>query len=353
MLFLRYDADVRMLAFQAVFAAVTYHRWTNTEHSSWPVAMALFLFSCHMCFVLAVATHNHVHMGSFKYHILNKLWNVVLSVSIGHPVSTFIPGHNYSHHAYVQSRKDIMRTYQMKYSWNLLNLLLFAPTISKRTMHNDLMYLKAQGSKGRPVYKQAWLEFSVTYAFLAYCLYTHPYRFVTTIWLPQVWAKYAIITLNMLQHDGCDMHSKYNFARNFTSPVLNWWCMNNGYHTIHHMYAGLHWSLLVQRHAEKLHGNIDPNLEQPSILWYIFTAYVYPGKRLMYTGKEFEWAADAHLPNIDWAYDSEKTEGNIGGVGEEEEKANALTGNGHSGQVERSSGKEKKVYLSVDARRVS
>ena len=60
----------------------------------------------------------------------------------------------------------------------------------------------------------------------------------------------------------------------------------------------------------------------------------------MYTGKEFEWAADAHLPNIDWAYDSEKTEGNIGGVGEEEEKANALTGNGHSGQVERSSGKE-------------
>ena len=157
MLFLRYAEDIRMIAFQAVFVIVTYHRWTYTEHT-WLVAVALAAFSCHMCFVLCVATHNHVHLGSFQYPILNKLWNIVLTVSIGHPVSFYIAGHNYSHHVYLQSHKDISRTYQMKYLWNLLNLLLFFPTTSAQILRNDLMYFEAQRAKGRPVYlnKSCW-----------------------------------------------------------------------------------------------------------------------------------------------------------------------------------------------------
>ena len=37
--------------------------------------------------------------------------------------TSYIPGHNLSHHKYLQTRKDIMRTSKMKYRWQSLNLL--------------------------------------------------------------------------------------------------------------------------------------------------------------------------------------------------------------------------------------
>ena len=37
----------------------------------------------------------------------------------------------------------------------------------------------------------------------------------------------------MLQHKGCDPDSKYNHSRNFTVPILNFFCFNNGYKTQH------------------------------------------------------------------------------------------------------------------------
>ena len=63
--------------------------------------------------------------------------------------------------------------------------------------------------------------------------------------VPTMIGKYLIVTLNMLQHKGCDPESKYNHSRNFTGPILNFFCFNNGYHTQHHI--SLHWSLLPKR----------------------------------------------------------------------------------------------------------
>jgi fatty acid desaturase len=315
MFFLRYKADLRMLMFEAVFIGLVYHRW-NYVDSSWLTSTLLFIATMQFCFFQAVATHNCVHVPPFSVPALNRWWNVVLSCTIGHPVSTFIPGHNYSHHKYMETRKDIMRTCQMKYKWNFLNLVLFAPTINGQTMRNDFNYFKAQRAKGRPIYNQLLLEFTVTYAMLAYFVYTDPLRFVHVLWIPQLWAKYCLITLNMLQHDGCDPDSKANFARNFVGPLLNYFCYDNGFHTQHHMYAGWHWSILPEKHAKIVHPHIHPNLEQESILGYMFRAYVYPGKRTWYDGSDYKWAPDSDQPNIDWAYDQAETHGNIGGLGE-------------------------------------
>ena len=37
------------------------------------------------------------------------------------PVSMFVPGHNLSHHKYLQKPKDRMRTDKLRFRWNLLN----------------------------------------------------------------------------------------------------------------------------------------------------------------------------------------------------------------------------------------
>ena len=47
---------------------------------------------------------------------------------------------------------------------------------------------------------------------------------------------------------------------------------NNGYHTIHHQKAGLHWNKAAKAHKE-IENNIDPILLERSFWWYIVRSY--------------------------------------------------------------------------------
>jgi hypothetical protein len=47
---------------------------------------------------------------------------------------------------------------------------------------------------------------------------------------------------------------------------------NNGYHTIHHQKAGLHWNKAAKAHNE-IENNIDPILLERSFWWYIVRSY--------------------------------------------------------------------------------
>lgn len=109
----------------------------------------------------------------------------------------------------------------------------------------------------------------------------------------------------MLQHDGCDMNSKYNFSRNFTGSILNFFAYNNGYHTAHHLWPGLHWTSLPTVHAERIKPHIHPNLDQESILGYTFTTFIWPGQRLDWEGKPLVLPP----PEKDepWFYEEEET----------------------------------------------
>ncbi|MCK6589258.1 MAG: fatty acid desaturase, partial [Polyangiaceae bacterium] len=59
---------------------------------------------------------------------------------------------------------------------------------------------------------------------------------------------------------------------------------NNGFHTIHHMEPGLHWSLLPEAHKARVAPHIHPNLDQSSLLGYLWRTFGWPGKRVRYDG---------------------------------------------------------------------
>ncbi len=82
----------------------------------------MFYFAnCSLFFCCAVANHNVVHTPVFYNKKLNSLVNVILTISYGHPSSSYVPGHNLSHHKYTQHTQDFMRTSKVKYRWNFLN----------------------------------------------------------------------------------------------------------------------------------------------------------------------------------------------------------------------------------------
>lgn len=250
--------------------------------TSW-LTLAVFSFFC------ATIVHNCIHVPQFRGRWLNNAWQIVLTLSYGFPVSVFIPGHNLSHHKHTQGAKDVIRTSKMRWETNFLNLLLFIPTVMPSIQVQDTMYMMEQRKKKRPVYYQTCREMT-TFVLVQLCIAACDW-WAYWLWVmtPQLLGKFMIITINLIQHDGCpeETEDRYNHSRNFTGPVLNFLTCNNGYHTIHHLYPGMHWSVLKTEHDRLILPHIHPNLLQPNILWYVFSTYFLTGGRKMYDGSPY------------------------------------------------------------------
>lgn len=201
----------------------------------------------------------------------NTIFELALTLLSGAPVSVYQPGHVESHHRFLETDKDVMRTTKMQYEHEALNILLFVPAIFADVQRNDLHFMWQRRKAGDPIYKQFVAQVILLHASLV-CLVLADWQKALAVYiLPTTMGKYMIVTLNMLQHGGCDPSSKYNHSRNFTGRVLNYLLFNNGFHIEHHNSPGLHWSLLREKHEAQKHL-IDPRLIQPSLVRYTLTA---------------------------------------------------------------------------------
>lgn len=201
-----------------------------------------------------------------------------------------------------------MRTTKVRYNWNLLNGLLFFWHVVLSGNKDDKLYFEAQARLNRPIAKQRRIEEVAVWSATVVLVLLDWRRWIWFALLPQFYAKYCILSLNFLQHDGCDMSSKYNFARNFTGRTLNYFCFNNGFHTVHHLHPGLHWSTLPQKHQELIAPHIAPSLEISNMLIYIWRCFVYPGHRLDYKGHRLLISKEENeMPDEPWFYNGSET----------------------------------------------
>ncbi|WP_437747825.1 fatty acid desaturase [Sorangium sp. So ce1504] len=280
---LRYRADIKTLLFVATYFVLVAVQWVYAPRALW-LAIPLLATTCVFSFLGAVATHNAVHCPVFRRRWLNRAFQVALTLTYGHPVSAYVPGHNLSHHKYTQSRRDVMRTTKVRYRWNLLNGLFFMSRVVRDILPADMRYFKAMYRRNPPWFRQMLLESAVFLGAMGALLALDWQKFLLYVLIPHQYAAWGIVTMNYLQHDGCDEDSEHNHSRNFVGRLVNWWTYNNGFHSIHHMEPGLHWSLLPAAHARRVAPFIHPGLDQPSLLAYLFRSFVWPGKRLRYDG---------------------------------------------------------------------
>lgn len=297
---LKYKADIRTIVFVLSYFAIATFTWIVLP-LPWYYAIPLIVANCFLSFFCATIVHNTIHCPIFVNRGMNRIFQVTLSFTYGHPVSAYVPGHNFSHHKYTQSAKDNIRTTKARFKWNLLNQLFFFYIMSWDILKAEMRFTKKMRKEKPRWFRQYLVEMILLNGVKIALLILDWQKFLLVVFIPHQYAAWGIVGTNYWQHEGCDEEHPYNHSRNFTGKVLNWFAFNNGYHGIHHFRPGLHWSLLPKFHEKYVVPYTHPNLNQKSLFLYLWQTCIYPGKRIDYLGnpvklppkkKDKDWVAD-------------------------------------------------------------
>lgn len=263
---LRYKADIKSLIYMAITTALLIVQW-NLPHLN-PFLYAWCLF---MAVTVSVMAHNHNHLPIWKNNTLNRLTGWWLSCFYGFPVWAWVPTHNKNHHRLNNKDGDYTITYRISEANNLLTLLTY-PAISAFYQQFVLKdYLKEVKVKSPKQYYLCIEQIVVLLLFVAIGFIIDWKKALLFIIIPQQMAGFSVLIFNYVQHVHADEESDMNHSRNFVG-ILNFFLLNNGYHTIHHEKAGIHWSKTPEEH-KKIEHLIDPSLIEKSFWWYIIRVY--------------------------------------------------------------------------------
>jgi len=280
---LRFAADRRSLAFAAAHFSMVAAAFVFAPHG-WAAAGAIATISF-SSFMQLISGHNAMHAPLFHSRTVNRGWQMVLSLMFCYPVSAFVPVHNLSHHMHLQTPKDVLRTTEVRHKMNLLNLLHHVFLAAVHIHLLNAVYISRVRKRRRVWFTQVRNEIVAVAVFAGGLIALSPSRFLYFVFIPALIGQCMIFGLGYLQHDGTDADSDFNHSRNFLGGLFNWLIFDNGYHTIHHVQAGLHWSLCREAHARLVAPQIDPALDQTSILGFMWRSYLWPGRRERFDGQ--------------------------------------------------------------------
>jgi len=265
---LRYAADRRSLFVLGALTVLFIVEWSGVARHA-----GLLAATCVLAFVACVVKHNHVHCSTFTRRRWNAVFGVLLSLLTGHPTTAIITAHNVRHHGHNQSTLDWVRCSVVGFRWNWMNLLAF-PFVAVARMRRERASDLRVWRRARPaLYRQAVAERVVLYGVMA-PLFALDWK-ATLVCLvgPWLFGQWGIVTINLLQHQGCDPATPWNHSRNVTGRVVNWLLLNNGFHTAHHVWPSVHWSLLPEVHRTSVVPYMRPELEHRSLIaacWHQF-----------------------------------------------------------------------------------
>lgn len=283
MIGLKYPGDIRSLCFLiAKFASVVAHWMLSPYLGKWTWAVSVLGFI--PAFMTCCITHNAMHCTMFKNKTAESTFRAVLSLGLGHPVQLYNPTHNHNHHVHTQTDLDHISTNQMQYQQHWKNLLYYFFHIVPSVAALEGIYVKEEWKKRGTTFYRIATQMALLYGIWAYLIFVDWQRFLACVYLPGYLGIYGILSISMLQHDGCEVSEPMagkdmdvNSARNFVDPSLNYFTMNNGYHSVHHMFPNTHWTKYKPMHQELIEPKIKPELDDPSILGYIWRTHFYPG----------------------------------------------------------------------------
>lgn len=265
---LRYREDIRSVAYLAAAVGLSILQW-NLGHVN-PLLYTLSLF---LGVATAVISHNHNHLGMWKSRRANLLTSYVISLYYGYPAIGWVPTHNQVHHRLNNAEGDSSRSPKF-FERNHLFALLVYPTLTGLSQSAEISaFFRSLWRKNRRAFWAGASEYVVFFGVMAALFVLDWKKALIFFVIPQQFALFTIQVFNYIQHVETQTGSEWNHSRNFVSPVLNALLFNNGYHTVHHMSPGVHWSQTPAMHAQ-YKDKIHPVLLVPSFWGYMIWTFL-------------------------------------------------------------------------------
>ncbi|MBL4608582.1 MAG: fatty acid desaturase [Pseudomonadales bacterium] len=206
--------------------------------------------------------HNHCHCETFKSPALNRIYEIPLYLQSGVSPYSWIIHHVIGHHRhYLEQSKDPSpwkrpsdgsTMGRWEYVWK-----------------NSLkMYPEVMGIvKNFPdLQRKFWLMFAVSNTVLLALIVHNPVNGIIFFLVPMLLMVLNLLDATYPHHSGIYAEDEYHASRNNMHWLFNIFTWNLGYHTAHHMWPELHWTLLPDKH-EEIKENIPPELILNNYFW--------------------------------------------------------------------------------------
>ncbi len=263
---LKYKADVKSILYLIIISAMFAWQW-NYGFNVW-----LYIVYLHFAVAISVITHNHNHLNMWENKTLNVLTDWWLTVFYGIPIFCWIPTHNRNHHRYNNKPGDHTAVYRNSEENHLFTLVSYPSKSSVYQIKEGIMpFMRKLKQDDTKTFWEYITQIVVLVSWIAFWLIIDWKKALLFVIIPQQVSGYMVMIFNYVQHIHADEESKWNHSRNFMG--VNFFLFNNGYHTVHHEKANLHWSETPKMHEEIKHL-IDPKLIEKSFYGYIFRVYV-------------------------------------------------------------------------------
>lgn len=263
---LKYKADLRSIGYLVITTIMFVLQWHYGFN--WIAYIAYLYFAI----AISAITHNHNHVNMWANKWLNILTDWWLTIFYGLPIFVWIPTHNRNHHRFNNKLEDSTRTYRHTEGNDIVSLAQYPTRSGYWQMKERIIpYMQELKVKNPGQFRQNWMQIIVLVAWTAFFFILNWKKALLYVLIPQQVSQNVVMIFNYVQHVHADEESEYNHSRNFTG--VNPFLFNNGYHTIHHHRAGIHWSEIPAAHKEIEHL-IDPDLIESSLWGYLFKTYI-------------------------------------------------------------------------------
>jgi fatty acid desaturase len=253
---LRYTADRYTVLHVLCFAAIQFAVWSLAS----PLVAALAVLPLLVLGVMSAPMHhNHQHVNVFRSPVLNRLFEIPLSLQTGIGSYGWVLHHNLGHHLNYLSQHPATPVDES--SWKRSD-----GTALGRVEYTARLFLTHEvdiyrvGRKHPRLYRFYLSMKTVLYVTLGVLFVLNPWN---TLIL------YAVLPLTTLlhtcwvtfeHHSGLDTGDHHLASRNRSSRIYNLLSQNLGYHTAHHLRPGLHWSELPA-----FHDSIRDKIPEPLV----------------------------------------------------------------------------------------
>jgi fatty acid desaturase len=209
----------------------------------------------------------------WKSDFLNHVTDYWITLFYGFPAFAWTPTHNKNHHKFNNREGDYTITYRISERNNIFTLLSYPSISSYFQQHPIAIHLRHLWANKREKFFIAIGQYVALGLLIGIALWLDWRKALLYVVIPQQFALFTVMVFNYIQHVHADEESEWNHSRNFVSKFTNVMLFNNGYHTVHHYRASIHWSELPAMH-KKMEHLIQPHLNEKVIIFYLIKVYI-------------------------------------------------------------------------------